>query len=152
MELEAYQLWSILGIFLIILEIFVPATLFLWMGISALLSGVVVYIMPELGINSQILFFSITSIVSILVIKKFFPPAKDENPTNLNTRASSIVNSVVSIHVDEKTSQTKAKVDDTLWIIDLSDEYKGINLSDGDKVKVVGTESNKLIVEPIVTK
>ena len=59
--------WLILGAVLIIVEIFVCSTFFLWMGISAVIVGIFLKINPELSSNTQLLTFAFLSVSSIYI-------------------------------------------------------------------------------------
>ena len=60
-----YWTWWILAVALFVLEAFAPGTFFLWMGISAGLVGLLVFIVPDMGWDYQIFIFSTLSVVSI---------------------------------------------------------------------------------------
>ena len=58
-----YWTWWTIGILLVILEISAPGTFFLWMGISAGIVGVVLYIVPELSWELQLTIFAVLSVL-----------------------------------------------------------------------------------------
>ena len=66
-----YWTWWIIGVLLVILEITAPGTFFLWMGISAGIVGVTLYIIPELAWELQLIMFAILSIATILVSRRY---------------------------------------------------------------------------------
>ena len=58
--------WWILALALIILEMFVPGTFFLWMGVSAIVLGMLAWLVPAMGWEVQVMLFAILSLASIV--------------------------------------------------------------------------------------
>ncbi|HIF88406.1 MAG TPA: NfeD family protein [Candidatus Thioglobus sp.] len=134
-----YWHWLVFGLALIIIELFAWSTFFLWMGVSAMMTGIVSKIMPDLSWQLELLLFSVLSIVSILLAKKYFPVKTIDN--ELNARAARHVgNSYTVVSNDENGA--KVKVGDSLWLA------KGCDMQIGQQVRVIDTDSTTLIVEP----
>ena len=51
--------WWILALALIIAETFLPGTFFLWMGVSALILGVLSWLIPAMGWEIQLMLFAV---------------------------------------------------------------------------------------------
>ena len=134
-----YWHWLVFGLALVIIELFAWSTFFLWMGVSAMMTGIVSKIMPDLSWQLELLLFSILSIVSILLAKKYFPVKTIDN--ELNARAARHVGNIYTV-VSNDENGAKVKVGDSLWLA------KGCGMQIGQKVKVVDTDSATLIVEP----
>jgi len=134
-----YWHWLIFGLALIIIELFAWSTFFLWMGVSAMMTGIVSKIMPDLSWQLELLLFSVLSIVSILLAKKYFPVKTIDN--ELNARATRHVGSSYTV-VSNDENGAKVKVGDSLWLA------RGCNMQIGQKVRVIDTDSATLIVEP----
>ena len=62
---------------MIILEMVIPAAWFLWMGISAFVVGLILYVMPTMPLLIQVIIFGVLSVVSLLLYKRH----QKENPT-----------------------------------------------------------------------
>jgi len=134
-----YWHWLVFGLVLIIIELFAWSTFFLWMGVSAIMTGIVSKIFPDFSWQFELLFFSALSIISIFLTKKYFPVKTIDN--ELNARAARhIGNSYTVISNDEHGA--KVKVGDSLWLA------KGCDMKIGQKVRVIDTDSTTLIVEP----
>ena len=58
--------WWILALALIIAETLLPGTFFLWMGVSALVLGVLAWLIPTMGWEIQLMLFAVLSLVSIV--------------------------------------------------------------------------------------
>jgi membrane protein implicated in regulation of membrane protease activity len=92
MESVTYWHWWILAAALIILEVFAPGAFFLWLGIAAGVVGGLIYLAPALGWEYQVLVFSVLSVASILVWRRYFrtTPEETDEPA-LNRRGEQYV-------------------------------------------------------------
>tara|TARA_B110000914_G_scaffold177957_2_gene159623 strand:- start:204 stop:647 length:444 start_codon:yes stop_codon:yes gene_type:complete len=131
--------WLVLGLVLVIVELFAWSTFFLWMGVSAIMVGILYKLFPSLSWQIQLLLFSGLSVVSIFLVKKYFPVKTIDN--ELNARAKRHIGNSYSV-VSNDEHGIKVKVGDSLWLA------KGCDMHIGQKVKVVDTDSVTLIVEP----
>jgi hypothetical protein len=134
-----YWHWLVFGLILIIIELFAWSTFFLWIGISAIMVGILSKLFPSLSWQIQLLLFSGLSIVSIFLAKKYFPVKTIDNELNVRAKRH-IGNSYTVVSNDEHG--TKIKVGDSLWLA------KGCDMHIGQKVKVIDVDSVTLIVEP----
>ncbi len=132
--------WLVLGLALIIIELFAWSTFFLWMGMSAVVVGILLYLSPNMSWETQLLIFSFLSIVTIYLAKKFLKVETID--TQLNERASRHVGNIYTV-AELDNNGAKVKVGDSLWLA------KGCDMVIGQQVKVVGTDSTTLIVEEI---
>lgn len=136
MEFElTYWHWWILGLVLIVLEIFAPGAFFLWMGISAGVVGVVAFIAPDLGWEYQFMIFAIFSIISIALWKRFVKTGSEasDHPT-LNRRGEQYVGRTFTLQEPIVNGMGKIKVDDSTWKI------SGDDCEAGTRVKVTGID------------
>ena len=135
--------WWILGIGLIIVETLVPGSFFLWMGVAALVVGVVLWLAPLIGWEIQLLIFAVVSLVAIAgwrIWQRRHPDVTD-HPT-LNRRGEQYIGRVFELATPIENGFGKVRVGDSLWRV------KGEDAEAGTKVKVVGTEGVLLIVAP----
>ena len=137
-----YWHWWILGVGLMVLEIFAPGTFFLWMGVAAGVVGFILLLAPELGWQYQFMVFSIFSIVSIagwrLYLRKH--PTQTDRPT-LNRRGEQYVGRYFTLEHPVVNGLGKIHVDDTTWKI------RGEDCVIGSRVKVTGVDGTILLVE-----
>jgi hypothetical protein len=133
--------WWILAVVLIILEVFAPGAFFLWLGISAGVVGGLIYLMPDISWEYQILIFSVLSVVSIIVWRKFFrtSPTDTDQPA-LNRRGEQYVGRVFTLEEPIVNGQGKIRVDDSTWKI------HGDDCTAGTRVEVTGVEGTVLRV------
>ena len=136
--------WLILGVVLIILEVFAPGAFFLWLGISASAVGIILWIMPDISWETQLLIFSIISVVSIALwlVRLRKHPTVSEDDT-LNSRTQQYVGRVFTLVEPIVDGYGKIHVDDSYWQVSGPDRDKG------SKVKVTMVKGMTLLVEPV---
>ena len=65
--------WLILGLSLIILELFLWTVFLLWIGASAIMVSIIFYLMPETGSLFQIFIFVALAFSATYLAKRFYP-------------------------------------------------------------------------------
>ena len=131
--------WLILGIGLIIIELFLWTVFLLWVGSSAITSGVIYFLFPNISGLMQLLIFAVIAIAATSLAKKYYPvKTVDEQ---LHNKAKSHIGKECTIESIEN-GVTKVKIGESLWFA------KGSNLSAGQTVKIIDVESLTFIVEP----
>jgi len=134
--------WWILALALIIVEMFVPGTFFLWMGISAIVVGLIAWLIPAMGWEFQLMLFAILSLVSIVAWRVYQRRHPDESDQPaLNRRGEQYIGRVFVLETPIENGFGKVRVGDTLWRV------RGSDAAAGRRVKVVGTEGVLLLVE-----
>jgi len=136
--------WWVLAVALIVLEVFAPGAVFIWMGAAAAVVGVILLIAPDIGWEYQFMVFSILSVVSIATWKVYQRkhPTETDRPT-LNRRGEQYVGRTFTLDVPIVNGLGKIRVDDSTWKIE------GADCSVGTQVKVTGVEGTVLMVEKI---
>ena len=134
--------WLILGVLLIVLEIFAPGVVFLWIGIAALLTGVVAWLAPDLAVQWQVIMFAVLSVASVLGgrawVKGHSSPS--DHPT-LNRRGEQYVGRRFMLSEAINGGFGKIKVDDSTW------KVTGEDLPAGTPVEVTGVDGTVFKVE-----
>ncbi len=136
--------WLIFGMLLVTLEVFAPGVAFLWLGIAALVLGVVVWLMPELAWEYQVLLFSALSIASLVLAWRFFRrrPIESTNP-NLNVKGSEYLGKVYPLAAPVESGIGRVRIGDGLWRVSCEED-----LPAGTRVRVTGLDGATLKVEP----
>ena len=65
--------WLVLGLALIILELFLWTTFLLWVGASAITVSIVFYLIPDVDGLTQVLTFLAISVAATYLSKKYYP-------------------------------------------------------------------------------
>ncbi len=136
--------WWVLAVIFLVIELLAPAFFFLWMSVSALVTGVIVWLIPSTSTDIQILIFSILSIISIVawrVYGKKITIATDQ--PLLNRRGSQYVGRTFNLHEAIENGQGKIKVDDTIW------KVHGEDCDINTKVKVIASRGTVFDVKKV---
>lgn len=143
----SYIEWGILGLFLVLMELFMPGVFLVWFGLAGLCVSLGVYwfFIPEV-ITWQLFWFSIFSCISTclglwlyrMIEKKF---KKESEYVNLNDLASQYIGKVVTLTQDVVDGKSKVSVGDTVWIARVNED-----LLAGDKVVITGVEKGVILI------
>jgi membrane protein implicated in regulation of membrane protease activity len=134
--------WWTLAAVLLIVELLAPGMYFLWMAEAAFVTGAVLWLFPALGWHYQVLLFSLLSLASIVVFKKYLNrrPIVSDRPL-LNRRAAQYVGRTFTLDRPIVDGVGKLHVDDSIWRV------RGKDCPAGSKVRVIGAEGAELEVE-----
>jgi len=133
--------WLVFGLLLVTLEPFVPGTFFLWLGISAALVGALLWLVPSLSFELQVLGFALLAIATIVVSRRYLvrhPIASDE--PLLNRRAEQYVGRGFTLQEPIVNGRGRLRVDDTVWRVEGEDCRAGV------RVEVTGVDGTVLRV------
>ena len=136
--------WWVLAIIFLVIELLVPAFFFLWMSVSAVVTGVIVWIIPSISTESQIFTFSVLAIAAIVawrIVGKKITIATDQ--PLLNRRGSQYVGRTFNLHEAIENGQGKIKVDDTIW------KVHGEDCDINTKVKVIASRGTVFDVKKV---
>ncbi len=136
--------WLILGVALMAVEAFAPGAFFLWPGVSAIIIGIVAYLIPGLSWQLAVTIWGLLSVVTVtgwIAYRKNNPAKPTENPT-LNRRAEQYIGRPFTLTSPIVNGKGDMRVDDSMWRV-VSDE----DLPAGAQVKVVAVEGTSLRIE-----
>ena len=134
--------WFIFAVGLLILEVFAPGAFFLWMGIAAAIVGALLWLIPGLSWEMQIIIFAVLSVATIVWWRK----RMTDNPTvsdqpNLNRRGQQYVGRTFTLEEPIVNGNGKIHVDDSTW------KVEGSDCPEGTQVTVTGVDGVILKVE-----
>ncbi len=141
-EIEFWH-WWIAAIVLVVIEVFAPATVALWMAVSAAVVGVLLLAVPDLTWQTQFLVFAILSVATVIGWRAYqirYPTVSDQ--PMLNRRGEQYIGRVFTLDEAIVNGTGKIHVDDTMW------KVVGADLAEGTQVRVTGVEGTLLTVEP----
>lgn len=139
-----YWNWWVFALILIIVEVLVAGTFFLWMSISAGIVGLVLLLLPGISWQLQLSLFAIFSIASIILSRIWLARhARSEPPSTLNRRGSQYVGRQFTLTEPIINGVGRLNVDDTIWRV------SGPDLEVGAKVVVEGLDGTILKVKGI---
>jgi len=141
-HIEFWHWWILAGL-LLILELTAPAFFFLWLGIAAVATGLIMLVFPGLSLQTQLVMFSVLAVIAVITWRRYREshPVETDQP-NLNRRGSQYVGREFTLATPIVNGVGKVTVDDSTWRV------RGADLPVGATVKVVGVDGVVFLVEP----
>ena len=146
MEIEYWQ-WLILGMLLMALEMALPSFVLLWFGAGAIVSGIVLLVVP-ISLTAQVLIWALASIAFTLLWFKYLKPLSiDKTMAGLpNESILGETGLVIKAPAEQQRGIvrfTTPKLGSEEWPI-ISEQ----SIALGDRVRVTGVSGNALLVVP----
>lgn len=143
----SFWYWWVLGLVLLVLEIFVPGAFFLWMAISAGLTGFLMLLFPGVNLIYGVMFFAVFSVVSVWAWRKFVKSGqgKIDQPL-LNERGEQFIGRVVTLSEAIVNGHGKVRLEDSIW------KVEGPDCPAQTKVRIVGLNGTILVAEIVHSK
>jgi len=132
--------WLVLGLSLIILELFLWTVFLLWIGVSAITVSIVFYLMPDTAWPIQLIIFVALSLATTYLSKRYYPVKTVDD--ELYDKAKTYIGKECKVSSIED-DVIKVQIGKSLWFA------KGSELSVGQTVKIIDVESATFIVEPV---
>ncbi len=143
--IDAYG-WWIAGLLLLIGEILIPGIFLIWLGLAALIMGVIDALFPALPWYWQLAVYAVIAGAMVFGVRPILSRELDretERPT-LNRRLHAMVGRTGMLSEPIAGGVGRARIGDTQWRV------RGPDLPEGTRVRVVGVdeETLALLVEP----
>lgn len=136
--------WWVAALIFLTLEALMPGAVFLWMGASALATGLIGLLLPALGWPFEFIIFGVLAIVAVLAWRRWRPARTASNEPSLNRRGESYVGRHFTLSEPLIDGIGTLRVDDSQWRISSPDD-----LPAGVQVRVVAADGATLRVEPL---
>jgi inner membrane protein len=133
--------WFILAALLFLLEVLAPGMFMLWLGLAAIIMGIVASTIA-LSWQVQLIGFAVLALVLVPAWRHF--ATKVEKPAEspfLNRRAEGYVGRVFTLDKPIVDGCGAVRIDDTIWRV------SGPDCPAGSRVRVAGTDGANLLVE-----
>ena len=133
--------WFILAALLFLLEVLAPGMFMLWLGLAAVIMGIVASTIV-LSWQVQLIGFAVLALVLVPAWRHF--ATKVEKPAEspfLNRRAEGYVGRVFTLDKPIVDGSGAVRIDDTIWRV------SGPDCPAGSRVRVAGTDGANLLVE-----
>lgn len=136
--------WWVLALVFLVIEMLVSGFFFLWMAAAGLLTGALVWAAPSIGLETQVLLFSVLSITAIIAWKLIVGKQviKSDRPL-LNKRGAQYIGRVFDLYEAIENGQGKIKVDDSIW------KVHGEDCDINSKVKVIAIRGTVFDVQRV---
>ena len=137
--------WWVLGVVLLVMEVLVPGTFFLWMSIAGAIVGVLLLPFPDMDWKIQLLIFSVLSVSAIAAWQVWLrrhPTETDDN--TLNRRGAQYIGRHITLDEPLVNGRGRVRVDDTYWSVATAD---GADMAAGAQITVTDVDGTVLTVE-----
>lgn len=137
--------WLILAGLLLILELTAPAFFFLWLGMAAAATGLLLLVFPGIPVEAQMILFAILSVFAVIAWRRYresHPHVSDQ--PNLNRRGEQYIGRVFTLQKAIVNGVGKVTVDDSTWSVE------GADLPAGSQVRVDGVDGVVFEVSAVV--
>jgi len=134
--------WLMAGALLCALELLLPASIFLWLGLSAIATGLLSILLPDIGWQIQIALFTVLAIFSMFAGRKIFQrTSTDSDQPQLNRRSRQYIGRVLVLTEAIENGVGRGSLDNTNWRV------LGPDAAAGQSVRVTGMDGSSLLVE-----
>jgi inner membrane protein len=133
--------WLIAGLVLMVLELITPGVFLLWLGLAALLVGVITLFVDWVW-QVQVIAFAAFSLAAVPLWRRVATQSATNTDTGfLNRRSDALVGRIFTLEQPIRDGAGRIKVDDTVWRV------SGPDCPAGSRVKVVSSDGGSLLVE-----
>lgn len=133
--------WLIVGLVLMALELLAPGVFLLWLGLAALLVGIVSLFADWIW-QVQVIAFAAFSLAAVPLWRRVASQsAPNADSVFLNRRSDALVGRVFTLEKPIMDGSGTVRIDDTVWRV------TGPDCAAGSRVKVVRADGASLTVE-----
>lgn len=134
--------WFIAALIFVILEMMVPSMVIIWLGFGAGITGLILFIRPDMAWEAQLMLFALFSVASGFGGRYWLSkrPIETDQPL-LNKRGNSYIGRTLVLEDAISNGTGKVRVDDTFW------KVQGEDQAAGEVVRVTGVDGAMLLVE-----
>ena len=135
--------WLILSAAFFVLELLAPGAFMMWLGLSALLVGII-SVFTDWPWQYQLIAFAVFALASIPLWRHFAHRVeRTGDQPFLNRRADAFVGREFTLEKPIVSGNGTVKIDDTIW------RLAGPDCPGGSRVKVVRADAATLVVVPV---
>jgi membrane protein implicated in regulation of membrane protease activity len=136
--------WLIAALVLGIAELAVPGVFLVFLAIAAAVTGVAVFVLPDLPVPVQLAAFGVWSAVTVLIGKRWYRDYPVEGgDAMLNDRSARLVGQVVVVETALVGGRGRVLVGDGSW------PARGADAAVGTRVRVTAVVDGEVVVEPL---
>src|SRR3954451_11177045 len=133
--------WLIFGFILMALELLAPGVFMFWLGLAALLVGLLSFAVNP-SWQSQLLMFAVFAVAAVPLWRRIARSTNGASLSNpfLNKRADALVGRVFTLEKPIIDGSGTVRIDDTVWRV------AGPDLPAGSRVRIVRADGASLTV------
>ncbi|MBL8651987.1 MAG: NfeD family protein [Sphingopyxis sp.] len=140
-NMEPHWQWLSLGVLLAAAEIIAPGFFLIWVGVAAIVTGIVAWVV-DISVPVQLGIFAVLAFIALYSARKWLRdnPITSTDPL-LNQRGGRLVGEVLTLTKAIEDGRGRAKVGDGEWPV------RGPDAAEGSRVRVVSADGGVLVVE-----
>ena len=133
--------WLIFGFILMALELLAPGVFMFWLGLAALLVGLVSFVFNP-SWQTQLLMFAVFAVAAVPLWRRFALKSNAASQSNpfLNKRTEALIGRVFTLEKPIIDGSGTVRIDDTIWRV------AGPDTPAGSRVKIVQADGASLTV------
>ncbi|BBB07480.1 NfeD family protein [Sphingopyxis sp. EG6] len=133
--------WLTIGVLLCAAEIVAPGFFLVWLGVAAIATGVLAFLLP-VGVPMQLGIFAVLAFIALYGARRWLKanPIESTDPL-LNQRGGRLVGEVLTLVTAIENGRGRAKVGDGEWPV------RGPDAAEGTRVRVISADGGVLVVE-----
>jgi membrane protein implicated in regulation of membrane protease activity len=141
--LEAHWIWLTIGVLLAGLEMLVPGVYLVWLGIAAIITGVLTGLL-HLSLPAQVIDFVFLSLIIAFSARRFLrdSPIIGADPL-MNRRVARMLGQTAVVVQAIEHGSGRVHFGDSEWIA------SGPDVAVGERVRITGSDGATLLVEPV---
>jgi membrane protein implicated in regulation of membrane protease activity len=141
--LEAHWVWLTLGVLLAGLEMLVPGVYLIWLGIAAIVTGVLTGLL-HLSLPMQVVDFVFLALIVAFSARRFLrdSPIVGADPL-MNRRGARMVGGTAVVVQAIEHGSGRVHIGDSEWNV------RGADAAVGERVRITGNDGATLLVEPL---
>lgn len=135
--------WLIVGLVLVGLELLAPGVFLFWLGLAALIVGMLSFLI-DWSWQTQVIVFALLAIAAVPLWRRFAQRKSEPSDNSfLNKRNDALIGRVFTLEKPIVDGYGTVRVGDTVWRVN------GPDTAAGDRVKVVKADGAKLTVTAV---
>lgn len=138
-----HWMWFVAMFIFLLLEMMAPGIVFLWLGIAAGVTGVLVLLFSDISWEMQTVIFTALSFLSVFMGRRYIKRTGDIPSDNemLNKRGEAMIGRKVTVAIAIEDGRGKVKVGDSMWTA------VGTDTPIGEMVTITAVNGTELTVE-----
>ncbi len=142
-NMSPHWAWLTIGVLLCAAEIVAPGFFLVWLGVAAIATGVLAFLLP-VGVPMQLGIFAVLAFIALYGARRWLKanPIESTDPL-LNQRGGRLVGEVLTLVTAIENGRGRAKVGDGEWPV------RGPDTAAGTRVRVISADGGVLVVEAV---
>ncbi len=127
--IPVYWHWLALAALLMTIELLAPGLFFIWVAVSALVTGGILWLLPAMSLVNQLGVFSLLAVFSIVLARRYVTRHQivSDQPL-LNRRMARHIGTVVLLEEPIIGGRGRIRLDGSIWNVTGADCPKGIRV------------------------